>query len=792
MRLVAFWLTTVALTVASLARGSFREQEETFEYTNASFDGELTKDCILAGGRTSCVNFAKVTNECGSDFANTSYTVHFLLGPMYGTDALLKDALPTLLGETPALWYVQNRSQWDTSLLELARSRNATYDGLILDPAIVPEMVASNALLNLEPFLITDQWAGYWPGILSVLRWQVSIAQNVMIPLGAAAIVLHYRADVLSNHSLPVPRTWEQLLLAVHAVHRRPAGPAAPEDPGFYGFCSMPSPGCHASSYELLALWASFIQTQGYEQGAFFDPGTFTPLLDNDGMRAALLYYRQLASYAPPRNLASISNCSSMYGTAASLYEAGLCAFQLAPHPSYKRNALLSPSAAVRQFSRVTWLPGATSVMDRPTGRLVPCNPVICPFGETVPLWPGEGAVGAAVLSGDSNAATAAVATQAAAPPSSSYILANIAPVLGLSPLALGINNFTSLRQKAHSLRWLRRVTDPEIMWKLVVSPSTPLAPFRYEHFSASNLNYWTDAGYAEAEVNDYLALSYAVLTHGNLLSYPMMVQRILQYRTALYNASYNVITTRQSVEAIMKEMVAALATSFGPTSYGYATLRLQYLISIGRYDLLALPLPPTPPSPPEVRYIVGHEARSPDVTPQGAGAAVAGAIGSMAAAALLALAAFLYKRLMVERGWGRSKDPGVGRETTLVVTDMEGSTVLWEELEAMVMDFALNLHHETIRRVITQWSGYESVTEGDSFTVAFHSAEAAVCFSLTVQSELMEQPWPPAVLMHEACKPVYVVGTKRLRQLAAKAAAVRPSISPLQTLETDAPGASG
>ncbi len=34
-----------------------------------------------------------------------------------------------------------------------------------------------------------------------------------------------------------------------------------------------------------------------------------------------------------------------------------------------------------------------------------------------------------------------------------------------------------------------------------------------------------------------------------------------------------------------------------------------------------------------------------------------------------MTLAAYLYKRLMVERGWGRSKDPGVGRETTLVST---------------------------------------------------------------------------------------------------------------------------
>ena len=33
---------------------------------------------------------------------------------------------------------------------------------------------------------------------------------------------------------------------------------------------------------------------------------------------------------------------------------------------------------------------------------------------------------------------------------------------------------------------------------------------------------------------------------------------------------------------------------------------------------------------------------------------------------------------------------------------DIEASTVLWEELDALVMDVALNLHHDTLRQVRT------------------------------------------------------------------------------------------
>ncbi len=46
-----------------------------------------------------------------------------------------------------------------------------------------------------------------------------------------------------------------------------------------------------------------------------------------------------------------------------------------------------------------------------------------------------------------------------------------------------------------------------------------------------------------------------------------------------------------------------------------------------------------------------------------------------------------------------RIKPPGVGKESTLMVTDIENSTSLWEALACM--DEALKVHHECFRKTL-------------------------------------------------------------------------------------------
>ncbi|CAE7814517.1 UAC1, partial [Symbiodinium necroappetens] len=96
-----------------------------------------------------------------------------------------------------------------------------------------------------------------------------------------------------------------------------------------------------------------------------------------------------------------------------------------------------------------------------------------------------------------------------------------------------------------------------------------------------------------------------------------------------------------------------------------------------------------------------------------------------------------------------KSKPPtGDSHDFTMVFTDVQGSTSLWEA-NPRAMELALRLHDATIRQVLAKHSGYEVTTEGDAFQIAFHDTADAVAFCLDTQQELLRCDWPNATLSH-------------------------------------------
>jgi class 3 adenylate cyclase len=78
----------------------------------------------------------------------------------------------------------------------------------------------------------------------------------------------------------------------------------------------------------------------------------------------------------------------------------------------------------------------------------------------------------------------------------------------------------------------------------------------------------------------------------------------------------------------------------------------------------------------------------------------------------------------------------------TLLFTDVEGSTALWDaEREAMAA--ALRRHDEIVRGAIEQAGGYVFKTAGDSFCAAFSAARTGLDAALTAQLSLAAQSWP-------------------------------------------------
>lgn len=82
----------------------------------------------------------------------------------------------------------------------------------------------------------------------------------------------------------------------------------------------------------------------------------------------------------------------------------------------------------------------------------------------------------------------------------------------------------------------------------------------------------------------------------------------------------------------------------------------------------------------------------------------------------------------------------------TLVFTDVEGSTSLWEAAPEAMRE-ALGVHDRVMRERLAAHHGYEVKTEGDAFMVCFQDSAAALAWCLDVQVRLQEAPWPEALL---------------------------------------------
>jgi len=78
----------------------------------------------------------------------------------------------------------------------------------------------------------------------------------------------------------------------------------------------------------------------------------------------------------------------------------------------------------------------------------------------------------------------------------------------------------------------------------------------------------------------------------------------------------------------------------------------------------------------------------------------------------------------------------------TLLFTDVEGSTRLWES-EPEAMTTALRRHDQVLRSSIERARGYVFKTIGDAFCAAFETAQAAATAAVAAQRALCREAWP-------------------------------------------------
>ncbi len=81
----------------------------------------------------------------------------------------------------------------------------------------------------------------------------------------------------------------------------------------------------------------------------------------------------------------------------------------------------------------------------------------------------------------------------------------------------------------------------------------------------------------------------------------------------------------------------------------------------------------------------------------------------------------------------------------TLLFTDIEGSTRLWED-QARAMGVALARHDQLLRHSIGARGGHVFKTVGDAFCAAFHTASDGLAAALEAQRALHFERWPEPV----------------------------------------------
>ncbi|KAG2486636.1 hypothetical protein HYH03_014692 [Edaphochlamys debaryana] len=682
-------------------------------------------------------------------------------------------------------------------------TETGSYHAFLVPSHWVGEAAASGGLQDLSVLVARDQtlnWSTYLP--LYKELGAVHADQVVGVPTHGSVAVLYYRRDVFSSAGLPPPRTWAEAVAAAARFNGTDLDGDGSRDDD-WGICLWQPVGCPTFAAPLSAILASLVQTRGRHSRLYFDisnsTDTMRSVIDTVAWDAALTLLRALSEFAPPpaRGMQA--------GEAECWYQprftAGRCAMAVSIAGQFKRDSSSIASAgasaggdgttggsgmrSVRGRVGVAMLPGSVEVLDWKTNRMVSCDTNRCPTSiahdsEVLPY-------GGPYVAVQRPAATASAVqrTLVMLGPQARALLSegagtgfqrvNHAPFAGACGYTLLLNGSKSEAERLAMFLAGSQAVNPTRSWELAASPETFHGPTRAQHVDLGVLTaatWMSYGGYDEADLNEFLNATRASLSSPNV-AIDLQSAGALNWTRVLLTAAAQVADPAVPLPQVAVATRELFDTLFPPAVL--AMLRPSYIASITNFTggRQWSPLPPPPPPGMGVGTSPTTPVTDGGVAPRTSGGsddntytAKSVALGAALGGGLLALLLVGYVLWRKGRRAGRRgtpsgiQAPGVGMGTSLVVTDIQDSTRLWETLPAAVMDASVQLHHVCIRRCATSCGGYESATEGDSFILAFHSAQAAMLFCLAAQEELPGMDWPEALLQIDICRPVWVTDT--------------------------------
>ena len=353
------------------------------------------------------------------------------------------------------------------TILKDAATKTNSYQAYVLDPQWMPDFIVPGYLEDLTARVKADKDL-QWDDVGQFFRdFSATFNGNIYsIPLDGDFHMVYYRIDILKAAGLEPPKTWDDYLKVAAAVNGKDDGI---DGKPIYGSCIAKKKA--AQSYWWITSIASpYIQSLGTQQGAFFDTKTFVPLINNEAFITALNVFKETTKYGPPDEL------NLDVGDTRSLWVTGRCALGM-DWGDVGTLAIDPKNSKVQDKVGAIILPGSTKILDRATGKLVPCDAKLCPY------------------------ATDGV---------------NHAPFAAYGGWSGAVNAGADAKSKEAAYAFLSYMSQPAQSGVDVTIGATGFNPYRKSHFS--NLDLWIKAGMSKDAATNYLGAIQASLESPNMV----------------------------------------------------------------------------------------------------------------------------------------------------------------------------------------------------------------------------------------------------------------------------------
>ncbi len=353
---------------------------------------------------------------------------------------------------------------YDKALLDASTKTNS-FDAYVFDPQWLGDFVGPGYLADLTDRVTNDQQLD-WQDIGPFFRdFNATYNGKVYtIPLDGDFHMVYYRSDILEKDGVAPPKTWDDYLTIAQKYNGTDLNGDGEPD---YGSCIAKKKGAQ-SYWWIISIAAGLLQGKGTGDGAFFDTTSMNPLLgSNEAMTKALQTYKKTAEFGPPDEL------NMDVGGTRGLFTTGRCALTM----DWGDIGTLAPGTYAQDKTGATITPGWTQVLDRASGKLVPCDATTCPDAV-------DGV--------------------------------NYAPFASFGGWSGAVNAAAPAANQDAVYDFLSYMSSPAISGVDVTLGKTGYNPYRTSQFS--NIQPWIDAGLSEAAATNYLGAIKASLENKNMV----------------------------------------------------------------------------------------------------------------------------------------------------------------------------------------------------------------------------------------------------------------------------------